>query len=67
MLCDSSTGPSVSTHNASQGVDNLYDDPGEGSSAEITNRIRMARRLFRKAVQQGRSKRRGEIVLPAVR
>jgi hypothetical protein len=52
-----------------------YDDPVEASSAEITNRIRMARRLFRKATvlthptparqdalfhRQGRSKRRGE-------
>jgi hypothetical protein len=43
-----------------QGVDKLYDNSGEGASAEITDRICMARRLFRKAVQQGRSKRRGD-------
>ena len=33
-----------------QSFDKLYDDPGEGASAEIANRICMARRLFRKAV-----------------
>jgi hypothetical protein len=41
------------------------DDAGNDTTPEITDGSSMACRLFRKAVQQGRSERRGEIVLCA--
>jgi four helix bundle protein len=38
----------------------VYDDAGNDTTPEITDESSMACRLFRKAVQQGRSERRGE-------
>jgi hypothetical protein len=44
----------------SQFVDKVDDDAGNDTTPEITDGSSMACRLFRKAIQQGRSERKGE-------